>query len=36
LLNWIVNPTRDLLHRLDVTEYSTGDSQAAVGVNTAN
>ncbi|HEX7892870.1 MAG TPA: MFS transporter [Terriglobales bacterium] len=36
LLNWIVNPTRDLLHRLDVTEYSTSDSQAAVGVNTAN
>jgi len=36
LLNWIVNPTRDLLHRLDVTEYYTGDSQAAVGVNTAN
>ena len=27
LLNWIVNPTRDLLHRLDVTEYSTGDSR---------
>ena len=30
LLNWIVNPTRELLHRLDVTEYST---EPAVGTN---
>ena len=36
LLNWILNPTRELLHRLDVTEYSTGDRQAAVGVNTGS
>ncbi len=35
LLNWIVNPTRELLHRLDISEYSANDSQAAVGVNTA-
>ena len=33
LLNWILNPTRELLHRLDVTEYST---EAAVGVNTGS
>ena len=33
LLNWIVNPTRELLHHLDVTEYST---EAALGVNTGS
>jgi fucose permease len=36
LLNWILNPTRELLQRLDVTEYSTNSPQAEVGVNTAN
>jgi len=30
LLNWILNPTREILHRLDVTEYSTADAEAAV------
>lgn len=30
VLNWILNPTRELLHRLDVSEYST---EPAVGAN---
>ena len=34
LVNWILNPTRDLLRQLDVTEYSGSETQAAVGVNT--
>jgi fucose permease len=34
LVNWILNPTRDLLRRLDVTEYSADDSQAALELNT--
>ena len=36
LVNWILNPTRELLHHLDVTEYAATDSQAAVGVNTVS
>lgn len=36
LINWILNPTRELLQRLDVAEYSKSDAQAVVGVNTAN
>jgi len=34
LMNWVLNPTRDLLRRLDVTEYSADDSQAALELNT--
>ena len=36
LVNWILNPTRDLLRRLDVTEYSANETQAAAGMNTGS
>jgi len=36
LVNWILNPTSDLLRRLDVTEYAANETQAAVGVNTGS
>lgn len=36
LVNWILNPARDLLERLEITEYSSDDSQAAVGVKIAH
>jgi len=27
LLNWIINPTRQLLHQLDATEYHVGETE---------
>jgi fucose permease len=36
LLNWILNPTREILNRLDITEYSGTDTKAVVGMKIAN
>ncbi len=36
LLNWILNPTRDILNKLDTTEYQAIDTKAVVTSNIAS
>ena len=36
LLNWILNPTREILSRLDVSEYSATDAEAVLGMKMTN